>query len=37
MFPLATKTQKYVYACQSALQPWVNIGLLYNQSPLLGF
>jgi hypothetical protein len=20
-------------ACQSALQPWVNLGLLYNQSP----
>jgi hypothetical protein len=24
-------------ACQSALQPWVSLGLLYNQSPLLGF
>jgi hypothetical protein len=23
-------------ACQSALQPLVNLGLLYNQSPLLG-
>jgi hypothetical protein len=23
--------------CQSALQPWVSLGLLYNQSPLLGF
>jgi hypothetical protein len=22
-------------ACQSALQPWVDLGLLYNQSPLL--
>jgi hypothetical protein len=25
------------YACQWALQPWVNLGLLYNQSPLLDF
>jgi hypothetical protein len=24
-------------ACQQALQPWVSLGLLYNQSPLLGF
>jgi hypothetical protein len=23
-----------VPACQSALQPWVSLGLLYNQSPL---
>jgi hypothetical protein len=23
------------YICQSALQPWVSLGLLYNQSPLL--
>jgi hypothetical protein len=24
---------KHTYACQSALQPWVSLGLLYNQSP----
>jgi hypothetical protein len=24
-------------ASQSVLQPWVSLGLLYNQSPLLGF
>jgi hypothetical protein len=24
-------------ACQSALQPWVSLGLLYNISPLVRF
>jgi hypothetical protein len=23
----------YMHACQSALQPWVSLGLLFNQSP----
>jgi hypothetical protein len=25
--------QTVIPACQSALQPWVSLGLLYNQSP----
>jgi hypothetical protein len=27
------RIRKEVQACQSALQPWVSFGLLYNQSP----
>jgi hypothetical protein len=27
----------FIIACQSALQPWVILGLLYNQSPLLSY
>jgi hypothetical protein len=34
-WPLLQPVSTAFYACQSALQPWVNLGPLYNQSPLL--